>query len=73
MGAHRRNEELKVLLVAPNAWGLTRIFERDPIDSGSMLDLSVMGVTAYFGRSSDQAADLKSIEEALQRRQRSGC
>lgn len=68
MGAHRRNEQLRVVMLAPDAWGLMSVFHEDGIDSGSLLKLSVTPVAKYFGRSSDQASYLQSIEEALQRR-----
>jgi hypothetical protein len=68
MGAHRRNEELKVLLFAPDVWGLMDLFDRDGIDSGSVLGLSITPVAAYFGNSSQQTEYLQGIERALKRR-----
>lgn len=68
MGAHRRNEELKVVLLAPDAWGLMEVFDRDTIDSGSLLKLSVTPVAAYFGRPSQQTEYLQSIEAAFKLR-----
>jgi hypothetical protein len=68
MGAHRRNEELKVVLLAPDAWGLMKVFHPDAIDSGSLLHVSITPVAAYFGRSSQQPEYLQGIEGVLKRR-----
>lgn len=67
MGAHRRNDELKVVLVAPDAYGLTDVFDRDTVDSGSLLRWSITPVAAYFGDSSMQTKYLEAIEELLKR------
>ena len=67
MGAHRRNEKLKVVLIAPDAWGLMKLFHGDGIDSGSLLYVSITPVPAYFGRSSEQAEYLQSIDGVLKR------
>jgi len=64
-GAHGRNERLKIVLVAPNAWGLTEVFDRDSSDTYSLLRLSVTPIAAYFGRPSDQTKYLQEIGAAL--------
>jgi hypothetical protein len=67
MSAHRRNDKLKVVMLAPDAWGLMDVFRRDPIDSGSLLSLSITPVAAYFGDSSMQTQSLQAIEGTLKR------
>ena len=67
-GAHRRNDELKVVLVAPDAYGLMDVFDRDTVDSDSLLRWSITPVAAYFGSSSMQTECLEGIEKALKAR-----
>jgi hypothetical protein len=67
-GAHRRNDELKIVVLAPDAWGLMDVFRRDVIDSGSLISLTITPVAAYFGDSSMQTQYLQAIEGALKRR-----
>jgi hypothetical protein len=62
-GAHRRNDTLKVVLVAPDAYGLMDVFNQDIVDSGSLLNLSVTPVATY----SMQTHYLQTIEEYLKR------
>jgi SIR2-like domain len=67
-GAHGRNENLRVVLLAPNAWALTQVFDGDLVDSFSNLRLSVTPIATYFGQTSKQADYLQEIEKALKRR-----
>lgn len=66
-GAHGRNEGLKVVLLAPDAWGLTRVFDSEPNDPYSTFRLAVTPVAKYFGRSEQQEEYLQSIEKELKR------
>ena len=54
-----------MVLVAPDAYGLTDVFEQDTVDSGSLLRWSVTPVAAYFGDSSMQTQYLQTIEGFL--------
>ena len=67
MGAARRNEALKVVVVAPDAWELLHVFDRDAVDELSPLKWSVTPVAAYFGDSSMQTQYLQTIEGLLRR------
>ena len=67
IGATRRNEALKVVVVAPDAWGLMHLFDRDAVDELSPLRWSVTPVGAYFGDSSMQKIYLEAIEGLLKR------
>jgi hypothetical protein len=64
-GAAKRNESLKVVVVAPDVYGLMNVFDQDVLDSDSLLRWSVTPVAAYFGDSSMQTQYLESIEELL--------
>jgi len=68
MGATRRNEALKVVVVSPDAWGLMHVFDGDAVDELSPLKWSVTPVAAYFGGDSlMQTKYLQAIEELLKR------
>lgn len=66
-GAHRRNDELKVVLLAPDAYGLMGVFDQGTTDSDSLLRWSITPVATYFGDSSMQAQYLQTIEACLKR------
>jgi hypothetical protein len=52
LGATRRNEALKVVVVSPDAWELRNVFDRDVVDPDSFLRESITPVTALFGHPS---------------------
>jgi hypothetical protein len=65
IGATRRNEALKVVVVAPNAWGMMHVFDQDAVDELSPLKWSVTPVAACFGDHLMQTQYLQAIEELL--------
>jgi hypothetical protein len=67
IGATRRNEAFKVVVVAPDAWGITHLFDRDAVHELSPLRWSVTPVAACFGDSLMQAQYLQAIEALLKR------
>lgn len=67
VGATQRNEAIKLVVVAPDAWRLVDLFHQVAVDELSPLKWWVTPVASHFGDPSMQTQYLQAIEESLKR------